>query len=57
MAARDEAGGTGSARRRRERRLRAYLAVCTDERRNGRCRVSAPQRTAPEEGKGPGVGE
>ena len=28
------------------------LAVCTDERRNGPCRVSAPQRTAPEEGKG-----
>ena len=28
----------------------------TDERRHGPCRDSAPQRTAPEEGKGPGGG-
>ena len=27
---------------------------CTDERRNGPCRVSAPKRTAPEDGKGRG---
>ena len=30
--------------------------VCTDERRNGPCRESAPQRTAPEDGKCPGAG-
>ena len=32
-------------------------AARTSDRRNGPCRVSAPQRTAPEEGKGRGVGE
>ena len=48
----DDAGGsTGSARRWRE--PPCILKVCTDERRNGHCRVSAPQRKAPAEGKGP----
>ena len=54
MVARDDVGGgTGSARRRRERRLRAYLkyvrmsvAISLAE------SQSAPQRTAPEDGKG-----
>ena len=40
---------TGAARRRRERRLRAYLRYARMSVRDGPCRVSAPQRTAPEE--------
>ena len=55
MAAhRAEGGGTGSARRRRERRLRAYLryARMSVEMALAECQ----QRTAPEKGKGPGGG-
>ena len=55
MAARDDAGGGTGPPPERATPL-CVPQVCTDERRNGGCRVSGPQRTAPEDGKGPGGG-